>query len=567
MSDLRFMRIRKINGIIVCGLLFCCSHVFAQCEDSVRSVVRDELMEDVACAWRLPDGGSDAISPNVVSFAGDGLIEKLNAIVIPKIAFTQMPLSHAIQCLSELSVEFDLSNTGKKGVNIVLVDPENKDPKVTMLLRDVSLERVLSLVTQSVGYQYDLENGVVAIRPYEGKGRQQLQTAFFPITRATAIQLGGGVSDNSEFAIKAFFQRAGTDFQTVEGASLAFDGAQVIVTQTPRNLERIRNILKRYNTVKQVEIEAKFLEVQEGVLEELGFQWNVSYGDSSIKTYEPAHNQQILRSLSTSFTPKGLTAGDGFMSVSNPITGGSGSTIRIPNQPPVQPNAINIGSTANNFANIVGIGDKLRVSAIIRALEQHTGTDLMSAPKVTVLSGKTAEIVVAQELRYPSSYGDIDSSVGSASLGASSAGVTITAGTPQDFKTERVGVQMQVTPTVEEDNKSISLCLEPKVTEFEGFVEYGGMSVAIAGNTKVNVPSGFFQPIFSIRQIRTEVTIQNGATVVMGGLTREEVKAVKDKVPFLGDLPGIGRLFRSKGETSQKRNLLIFVTASLVPSA
>jgi general secretion pathway protein D len=50
----------------------------------------------------------------------------------------------------------------------------------------------------------------------------------------------------------------------------------------------------------------------------------------------------------------------------------------------------------------------------------------------------------------------------------------------------------------------------------------------------------------------------------MGGLTREEVKKVDDKVPFLGDLPIVGRLFRSKGESAQKRNLLIFVTANLV---
>ena len=62
----------------------------------------------------------------------------------------------------------------------------------------------------------------------------------------------------------------------------------------------------------------------------------------------------------------------------------------------------------------------------------------------------------------------------------------------------------------------------------------------------------------------TKVTIWDGATLVMGGLTREEVKKVNDKVPVLGSLPLIGRLFRSKGESSQKRNLLIFVTANLV---
>lgn len=188
----------------------------------------------------------------------------------------------------------------------------------------------------------------------------------------------------------------------------------------------------------------------------------------------------------------------------------------------------------------------------------------MSAPKVTVLSGKRATIVVAQELRYPESYGDIEAEVASGEgLNNDGAGIAITAGTPQDFITRNVGVEMSVTPNVENDD-TISLILEPRVTEFEGFVEYGGPSVAIQGDSEVIIPSGFFQPIFSTREVTTEVTVFDGATVVMGGLTRDEVKTIKDKVPVLGDIPGIGRLFRSEGETRLKRNLLIFVTANLV---
>lgn len=185
----------------------------------------------------------------------------------------------------------------------------------------------------------------------------------------------------------------------------------------------------------------------------------------------------------------------------------------------------------------------------------------MSAPKVTVLSGKRANIVVAQELRYPESYGDIESTVSSNESGG--AAISIAAGTPQDFVTRNVGVELSVTPNVENDD-TISLILEPRVTEFEGFVEFGGPSVGIAGESVVTVPAGFFQPIFSTREVSTEVTVFDGATVVMGGLTRDEVKTVNDSVPVLGDIPGVGRLFRSEGETRQKRNLLIFVTANLV---
>jgi len=123
---------------------------------------------------------------------------------------------------------------------------------------------------------------------------------------------------------------------------------------------------------------------------------------------------------------------------------------------------------------------------------------------------------------------------------------------------------MEVTPTVEHDGQHISLRLEPQVTEFEGFVEYGGRSLAISSGTTVQMPSGFFQPIFSVRQIKTEVTIRNQDAVIMGGLAREEQKKVNDKVPILGDIPLIGKLFQSKGETTQKRNLLIIVKGTVI---
>ncbi len=129
--------------------------------------------------------------------------------------------------------------------------------------------------------------------------------------------------------------------------------------------------------------------------------------------------------------------------------------------------------------------------------------------------------------------------------------------------TRNVGVEMTVTPNVENDD-TISLILEPRVTEFEGFVEYGGPSVALLVADGRLCPRASISRSFSVREITTEVTVFDGATVVMGGLTRDEVKTVNDKVPILGDIPGLGRLFRSEGESRQKRNLLIFVTANLV---
>ena len=72
------------------------------------------------------------------------------------------------------------------------------------------------------------------------------------------------------------------------------------------------------------------------------------------------------------------------------------------------------------------------------------------------------------------------------------------------------------------------------------------------------------QPIFSSRKVQTSVTIWDGQTVAMGGLIREDVQDVEDKVPLLGDIPILGRLFQQKAEDHFKRNLMVFVTAYLI---
>jgi general secretion pathway protein D len=83
-------------------------------------------------------------------------------------------------------------------------------------------------------------------------------------------------------------------------------------------------------------------------------------------------------------------------------------------------------------------------------------------------------------------------------------------------------------------------------------------------NTLTYYDAPMEQQFFKTRSIETDITIANGATVVMGGLITEERKSMEDKIPYLGDIPWLGRFFRSRSEWSNKRNLLIFVTARLV---
>lgn len=557
--------------------------------ESHREQTRGELLAAVDRSWQRPavfnerpavDGGQTGAAP---------LLRKLEEIVLPSVSFTRVEIGRVVTALSAAAEEFDRPAANPRGVNIVLLDPADKRPTVTITLRNTNLRRVLDFVTEAVGYQYEVQEDAVVVRP--GGEASALETAFFPVSRATVLRMTGlgmaparqsdpfssaGVGNEpaggEAQAMRGFLQQAGVNFEAVAGSSLAYDGSAIIVTQSARNLERIRNILNRYNDIRQVEIEAKFMEVQEGALEELGISWSAATRASQQNAGALATYQTSNRSLAAAFTNTVSSQQGRIVRPENISVNADGEVVVTPelnipiiNNAPQMPGSTYLGVGTNALANIMGVIGEFDVNAIVRALAQKQGTDLLSAPKVTVLSGNPATMTVAQELRYPQSFGQTQSQVGTGSAsGGGSAGVTITAGTPQEFTTRNVGVELKVTPTVEEDDYSISLDLNPRVTEFDGFVEYGGPSVAVSGSTTVTVPSGFYQPIFSVRDISTKVTIWDGATLIMGGLTREEVKKVNDKVPVLGDLPMLGRMFRSKGESAQKRNLLIFVTANLM---
>ena len=127
------------------------------------------------------------------------------------------------------------------------------------------------------------------------------------------------------------------------------------------------------------------------------------------------------------------------------------------------------------------------------------------------------------------------------------------------------------------DGITIDLNLVPQVVEFEGFINYGSPIFGINPGGSSNPITGIFtptqvlltqnvinQPVFSTRKVTTNVSVWDGQTVVLGGLMREDVQKTEDKVPIIGDIPFVGRAFRTNVDQHIKRNLIIFVTARLV---
>jgi general secretion pathway protein D len=187
----------------------------------------------------------------------------------------------------------------------------------------------------------------------------------------------------------------------------------------------------------------------------------------------------------------------------------------------------------------------------MHALQEKQNVKTLSAPRITTLNNQTATIEIVDEYIYPTRYeaslvqydingdGDFDD-----------AGETEWVNVPQDFVTRNVGILLHVKPSVGADKNSITLALTPEVSEDAGtsFTYSGGVSI----------------PNFTTRNLSTSVMVKNGETVVLGGLIKEINTNVKTKVPILGDIPLVGGLFRKSTDSKERRNLLIFVTASIM---
>ena len=551
-------------------------------------VTKGKLLELLDESWKLPEVFNRENVKVDSANGNDPVIEKMKSIQLPEgFLVRDQPLDRALILLQTQAATYDKD---QKGVNIVLIDTANKNPTVSIQLRGVSVYQALDYTCKRVGFSFTVgSGGIVEVR--EDTGDSLLETEIYPLSTAAVLKMtglgaggtggaaaggggaaspfggaaagGAGAGDGQrpeEVAIKNFLTRSGVAFEPP--ATLSYDGTNLIVYQSRKNLDRVKNIIRRYSDIKQVHIEAKFMEVEQKILNELGVNWNLNPTVAGTGTVNAATN---LRSINSVFATNNAQVRSVIITAGATATSAAINNI-IPQPAPNFPGGINLGNSAQSYTANVGIigAETLRVA--IRAIEENAGSDLMSSPSLTVLDNKTAVIKVAQLLRYPQAYGDTQSNVGTGGGGTGAttgAAVAITAGTPQDFTQMEVGVSLEVTPTVGADD-SIALNLKPKVTEFEGFVEYGGTSIAISGGVSVSVPSGFFQPIFSTREVTTEVTVFDGATVVIGGLTREEVKTVDDKVPVLGSIPLIGAAFRSSGKTIQKKSLMVFVTANLV---
>ncbi len=474
-----------------------------------------------------------------------------------------------------------------------------EDSKVTLALNNVPLIEALRYLTELAGLKYKIEPFAVSIVPLTENTDEfitkeyRVPPGFIPArstSDADAMPTAGSgptsVTDNrllGKTDALEYLKSQGVPFPTGSFAQYVPAGSKLIVRNTQSAIDTIDYIVDATAGVQptQVEIESKFLEITQNNLKELGFNWMLGPVSIGGGVYGAGGTEGFGQVVNPAVNPFGNVG-------TNPVTGGLRSGRGTSPNAAVTANSIDAllagvtpgtVATAPAMFGLSGIFSNPQFQVIIRALDQKKGVDLMSAPKVTTKSGNKAVIKVVRNFPYPTEFNPPEppepATTTTSSLvfdvGFISQG-TVTPATPTAFETRDLGVTLEVEPVVGPDNYTIDLNLAPEVVEFDGFINYGSPILGPTYNalsvpqitTSVLTPNVINQPIFSTRKVTTSVSIWDGQTVALGGLIREDVQKVQDKVPILGDIPLAGRLFRSDVDQKIKRNLIIFVTARLM---
>jgi len=221
------------------------------------------------------------------------------------------------------------------------------------------------------------------------------------------------------------------------------------------------------------------------------------------------------------------------------------------------------------LATVTGILTDPQFRVVLHALEQRDGADLLNEGEVTTLSGRQAnfQVVDVQTIVTGAPANATGGSAAPATGGGLGGNVIQNQGASINYTldTEPYGTTLDVVPYVCADGYTIQMTLIPTVTEFVGYDNPGNFIPTIqSGSGGIPLTGQLPLPRSRVRQVVTSCIVWDGQTVVLGGLITESVQRQKDKIPFLGDLPGVGRLFRSESNQTQRKNLIVFVTPTII---
>ncbi|EMV2918613.1 MULTISPECIES: type IV pilus secretin PilQ [Vibrio] len=461
--------------------------------------INEEYMHDYRLTGRFLEIKVAKIKPNEKA-PDKSILEREGKLI--SINFQDIPVRNVLQLIADYN-QFNL------------VVSDSVEGNLTLRLDGVPWQQVLDIILQIKGLDKRVDGNVILVAPTDEldlREKQQLEKQ----------KLTEEMGELSSEIIKVNFAKASDIAEMINGegnismlserGSMTIDERtnSLLIRELPENIEVIREIIESLDIpVKQVQIEARIVTINEGNMDELGIRW----GFTSING-----SNTVGGSIENNLATIGLYNGEGG------DDGGDGDGVGIDDFLNVNLAATSPNATSIAF-QVAKLGSDTLLDLELSALQQESKAEIISSPRLITTNKKPAYIEQGTEIPY---------------LESSSSGATTVT-----FK--KAVLSLKVTPQITPDNR---LVLDLSVTQDRpGQVVKTGTGEAVAIDTQ---------------RIGTQVLVNNGETVVLGGIFQHSITNSVDKVPLLGDLPLLGALFRRSYENVGKSELLIFVTPKVV---
>ncbi|MFZ5806958.1 MAG: type II secretion system protein GspD [Verrucomicrobiota bacterium] len=505
--------------------------------------------------------------------------QKLEQIILPEVEFSEAKIEDIAFFLTEKSRKYDPQKTG---VSFLTQDEAKRQAKlVSLSLRKIPVKDVLEYVAQLAAIKYRVEEKAVLIEPLVSSRRTLVTREFFirrqflfpdgekKSSQDASSEKKQDIANDRADLVKKALQSRGVVFENPlseiilpdgtarrprpdEFSSAVYSPATGILTvrNTQDQIDYLEQLtlsdMANQGVEKIIKVETRILEINQTDLEELGINWILNHG----RIIEGG----LPGSRSGSHWKLSAASADTHLRGANELSQSGLDNFLDDDQ----------GISQNTFA-VRGLLDGVTFEAVLNALNQKKSVNLVSAPTILVNSGSGgATIEVAREFIYPTAWDPPQVKLFRKDRFGGDEDVlerVIVPAWPSEFHTpgRKIGVCIDVVKAqADDENKKVSLELKPTITDFDGFINYG-MPILF-------VPNDIRVPVFTVRAFDEgfKLDIQDGYTMVVGGLIREETQTIEDKVPLLGDIPLLGHLFRSKVNHSVRKNLILFVTPRIL---
>ncbi|MGL5947569.1 MAG: type IV pilus secretin PilQ [Aeromonas sp.] len=432
-------------------------------------------------------------------------VKKVSANATPKVKTYQgKPISLNFQDIPVRTVLQLIADFN----NLNLVTTDSVDGNITLRLDGVPWEQALDIILKVRGLDKRLEDNILLVAPADElatREKQQMENRNQVAELAPLVTEYLQINYAKASEVASLLSSESTKLLSARGAVSVDERTNMLVIKDTREvMDNVRRMLQILDIpVKQVVIEARMVTIDDGFDEALGVRWGVTKNDG--------HGNSISGSL------EGNDDSDN--------DNGSAGMVR-----PGIDQRLNVNLPVTNAAGtlafqVARLADGTLLDLELSALERENKAEIIASPRVTTANQKAAMIEQGTELPY----------VESSSSGATS--VT--------FK--KAVLSLKVTPQITPDDRVI---LDLTVTQ-----DTKGETVDTATGPAVSI---------NAQSITTQVLVSNGETLVLGGIYQQAIKNDVTKVPLLGDIPGLGALFRKTTSENKKRELLIFVTPKIV---